>query len=155
MILRLLIALVLVQLLAGCAGGPARATQQAQSGLQARQSAFLQALSSKDAQQVAGYFAEDAVLQIPNLPPFNGRQAIAGFYGNVFRFLSSSTSTPQRLEVAGNAELAYGSGAVTNVFEGPQGRQEFSGKYLLVWRKQQGDWQVVAYSLSNDRAEAR
>ena len=156
MLWRLLIASISsLLLLAACASGPAPAAERERVALQARQSAFLQATSTKDAQQLASYFAEDGVLQIPNIPAVEGRAAIVKFYGNVLRFLSSSTSTQERLEITSETNPAYGSGSVTNVFESPQGRQEFTGQYRLTWQKQQGEWRILAYSLSSGSAETR
>lgn len=39
------------------------------------------------------------------------------------------------------------------MFEGDQGRVEYAGKYLLVWEKRAGEWAIVLYSISNNRAE--
>jgi uncharacterized protein (TIGR02246 family) len=142
-------------LLAACTSTQSISPVQAQAELQQRQAGFFAALGSKDAAKVAAYFTEDAVMHVANMPVIKGRRAIETFYGNIFRFLSESTSTPDGLQLAGSADLAYAHGAVTNIFEGQQGRTEFPGKYLLVWKKQGELWLVAAYGISGDRAEAR
>jgi uncharacterized protein (TIGR02246 family) len=142
-------------LLTACTSTPSISPVQAQAELQQRQAGFLAALGSKDAAKVAAYFTEDAVMHVANMPVVKGRRAIETFYGNIFRFLSDSTSTPEVLQLAGSADLAYAHGAVTNIFEGQQGRTEFPGKYLLVWKKAGELWLVAAYGVTADRAEAR
>jgi uncharacterized protein (TIGR02246 family) len=126
--------------------GPAAAEQD----LRQRHAAFLEALSARDATQVASFFAEDAVLHIANMPPVQGRTAIASFYGNVFRFMTASQPTTQTVRVAASADLAYTAGSVTNAFQGEQGPVEYAGKYLLVWERRGGAWSVVVYSLSSN-----
>jgi ketosteroid isomerase-like protein len=148
------VALVLVALLgSACAHRPLPSLEGEHEVLQQRERAFLSALGERDLDQTTAYFAEDAVLHVANMPPLQGRPAIARFYGNLFRFLVASESTPERLHVSTGADLAYSVGRVSNAFEGGQGRAEYSGKYLLVWQKREGEWAIVVYSISNNRAD--
>jgi ketosteroid isomerase-like protein len=115
-----------------------------------RQSDFLAALRARDADRTASHFADDAVLHVAERPAIRGRAAIREFYGNVFRFLSSSASTPPHVSVSQSGDMAYTTGAVANVFAGQQGQLQFTGKYLLVWERRAGEWFIVAYTLSSD-----
>jgi uncharacterized protein (TIGR02246 family) len=124
--------------------------EAAEQELRQRHSAFLEALGARDAAQAASFFAEDAVLHVANMPPVQGRTAIASFYGNVFRFMTASRPTTQTVRVAASADLAYTEGTVTNAFQGEQGPVEYEGKYLLVWERRGGVWSVVVYSLSSN-----
>lgn len=147
--------LVLVVLLgSACAHRSSPTTEGEHEALQQREREFLAALGTRDLEQTTAYFAEDAVLHVANMPPVQGRSAIGQFYGNVFRFLRASQATPERLHVSSSADLAYSVGRVSNLFEGEQGKTEYAGKYLLVWEKRTGEWAIVLYSLSNNRAEA-
>jgi ketosteroid isomerase-like protein len=121
--------------------------------LQQRQNDFLSALSSKDLERTLDHYADDAVVHIANMPPIHGSDAIRQLYENVFRFLSESEYTPDPLRISESADLAYGTGSVTNVFEGAEGLIEYPGKYLIIWGKRDDVWKVVVYSVSNNRSE--
>jgi ketosteroid isomerase-like protein len=139
----------LLVLVSACAHTPAAD----RGGLQQRQESFLGALAAKELDSAVGHFAPDAVIHIANLPPVQGREAIGRLYGNIFRFLRASEYTPEVMRISRSGDLAYSSGGVTTVFDGERGPVEYPGKYLLVWEKRAGAWIVVAYSISNNRAE--
>jgi ketosteroid isomerase-like protein len=146
-----LIAMLAVALVTACAHRPGTGSAPDDEGLRQRQSDFLAALSARDLERTAALFAEDAVIHVADMPPLQGRDAIRRFYGNVFRFLSESASTPGPLRVSASADMAYGTGRVTNVFDAEQGRVEYTGKYLLVWERRGSEWWVAFYGLSSDR----
>lgn len=123
--------------------------------LAAREASFLEALSARDADAVASHFAEDAWLHVANMPARQGADAIHQFYGNVFRFLSASAPVTETVRISSSGDMAYSIGRVANTFEGPQGRMEYAGKYLLVWEKRDGEWRIAVYSLSNDQPDQR
>lgn len=150
-----LILVIFVLLGSACAHSPSPTATGEQEALQQRERDFLAALGARDLERTTAYFAEDAALHVANMPPLQGRSAIAQFYGNVFRFLRVSEAVPERLHVSSSTDLAYSAGRVTNVFEGAEGRAEYAGKYLLVWEKRAGEWTIVFYSISSNQAEAR
>jgi ketosteroid isomerase-like protein len=121
--------------------------------LDQRQEEFTAAVAARDADRTAELFAEDAVLHIANRAPIEGNRAIRQFYGNVFGFMSASRATPETTRLAEGGDMAYGIGRTSNEFRGPDGPVEYTGKYLLVWRKIAGDWRIVAYSLSSNQPE--
>jgi uncharacterized protein (TIGR02246 family) len=122
----------------------------ADAALQAQHNAFFAAIAARDAEAAAAFFADDAVLHVAGRPPVRGRAAIAGFYAGMFPFLSEATAAPETLAAAAAGDMAYGAGATTNRFSGPQGDVSYHGKYLLVWRRLDGAWRIVAYSISSD-----
>jgi uncharacterized protein (TIGR02246 family) len=121
--------------------------------LEERERAFLAALSARDLEQVAAHFSQDAVVHVAGFAPLRGRSAIRQFYANVFRSLSESEATPESTRVSQSGDMAWGLGRVTNVFEGPDGRSEFAGKYLLVWEHRDGEWSIAAYSVSSNQPD--
>lgn len=145
----------LLAMLLATAWGPGAASSVAAKGesLQQRQDGFLAAMGARDIEVATAYFAEDALLQVANMPQIQGRDAIHRFYGNVFRFLRESTPTLEMTRESAGADMAYSVGRVRNVFEGEQGRVEYSGKFLLVWEKREGGWEIAVYSISNDSQE--
>lgn len=119
--------------------------------LEQRQTAFFAAVTARDADKLALFFAEAAVVHVANMPPIEGRAAIRQFYGNMFRFLTGSIATPEKIDVSESGDLAYGIGRVTNEFDRPEGPVKYTGKYVLVWRRSGGDWMVVLYGVSSNQ----
>lgn len=153
MLHRLLAVALLIASVTGCAHRQALAGTEVER-LALRQDEFFAALAARDTDAMAALFADSAVLHIANMPPVDGRSAIHRFYGNVFRFLSASRSAPQTLYVSAAGDMAYGTGTVANEFRGADGVVEYTGKYVLVWRKLAGDWTVVHYGVSSNQPEA-
>jgi ketosteroid isomerase-like protein len=120
------------------------------AALDARQAELFAAMADRDAERVADLFAHDAALHIANMPPVEGQRAVREFYGNLFGFLTGSTTTPAATHVAASGDMAYGTGRTTNEFRGPDGAVRYTGKYVLVWRREAGDWRVALYAISSD-----
>jgi ketosteroid isomerase-like protein len=150
------VAAVMLALLAtACGHGRPMAGDPERALLEARQEEFHAALAARDADRTAALFAETAVLHVANMPEVRGRAAILAFYGNLFGFLSASTAVPGALHLAASGDLAYGTGTAANVFRRPDGgTQEYTGKYVLVWRRLEGEWRIVLYGVSSDRPDA-
>ncbi len=147
---RLLI-LILTLAGAGCASTAERVQPGADAAaLHARQSEFLGALEARDAARVSEFFTDDAVLHVAGMPAIQGRRAIRSFYDNVFRFLASSEATAGEIRLSAAGDLAYVTGESRNRFQSPGGAQEFQGKFVMVWERRAGEWQVAMYALSND-----
>jgi len=131
----------------------AAATAAPDPALQAQQDRFIAAATARDAAALTGLFAEDAVLHVAGRPPVQGRDAIRQFYGAVFGFMSGSSMTPELLHASAGGDMAWGAGATVNEFRGPDGVMRYTGKYLLVWRRTAGEWQVAAYAISSDEPQ--
>jgi ketosteroid isomerase-like protein len=119
-----------------------------------RQSGFFMALSSKDVDATVAFFADDAVLHVAGMPPIEGRTAIRQFYGNLFRFLSATTAAPETLHVSRSGDLAYSTGRASNEFQVADGLTAYSGKYVLVWTRDGGNWAIALYSVSSNQSDA-
>ena len=146
-VLALLAALVLAS---GCAGNAATGLEAQGRALDQRQEAFLAAMTQRNADAVAAYFATDAVLHVANQPAVEGREAIEAFYQRLFEFLERTLSTPQQLRMSSGADMAHASGQVSNWISSPQGTREYRGKFLIVWEKQNGQWLITRYAVSSD-----
>lgn len=140
---------IVAAFISGCAAHTQPSAGVERDRLLERQSGFLAALSAQDAGMVAAHFAEDAVVHVDNMAPIVGRDAIYLLYESVFRFLSDAEYAPDKIRIAANADIAYGTGHVTNIFEQAEGLIEYPGKYLVVWEKRDGVWMVTAYSVSS------
>jgi ketosteroid isomerase-like protein len=121
------------------------------AALDARQAELFAAMADRDADRLAELFAHDAVLHVANMPPVEGQRAIREFYGNLFGFLAGSSATPGATYMSASGDMAYGTGSTTNEFRGPDGTVTYTGKYVLVWRREAGDWRVALYAISSDQ----
>jgi ketosteroid isomerase-like protein len=142
-------------LLGACtAHRPASPDAGGRDELERRHAGFLWATDARNADGIAGYFAEDAVLHVAGMPPVRGRADIVRFHANVFRFLAASTTVPEVLRMSDSADMAYGAGRVQNAFDGPDGLVEYEGKYAAVWERRDGEWYLALYAVSSDAPES-
>lgn len=121
--------------------------------LEIRQGEFLAAMSDRDADRTAAFFADGAVLHVANMPPVAGRAAIQRFYGNLFGYLAETRAAPETTHLSASGDMAYSIGTASNTFRGPQGTVEYSGKFVLVWRKLEGEWMIELYGVSSNQSE--
>ncbi|CAN5728203.1 hypothetical protein BH23GEM11_BH23GEM11_04530 [soil metagenome] len=156
----LAVVVVLAGAVAGCAppadgapGGRLGAEQEGQAELEARERAFLAALSARDAEAAAAHFTDEGMLHIANMPTIEGRPAIRQFYGNVFRSMQASDAEPDRMRLSSGSDMAWTSGRVSNAFDSDEGPVAYSGRYLLVWERRGGEWFIVVYSLIQQPGE--
>lgn len=144
---------VCLLLAVGCAGAPTVPTVDHGADLAQRQTAFHAAMHAKDAQALSALFAEGGVVHVAGMPAVEGREAIAQFYANLFRFLAGTEARPDALRLAADGSMAYEVGRTANAFVGPQGRTTHVGKYLLVWERGGEGWLVAAYSVGSDQRD--
>jgi ketosteroid isomerase-like protein len=147
-------AALMALLVTGCAGTPPGAIDPSRSLLLQREVQLFEAVAARDADRVAAHFAADSRLHVANMPPVEGREAIRRFYRNLFRFLAASAASPETAHVSASGDLAYTTGSTSNRFRAGDGTVEYAGKYVLVWTRHEGDWQVAVYAISgNEPAE--
>jgi ketosteroid isomerase-like protein len=137
--------------LGGCRGDLRNGAEVEATALELRQEAFFDALRTRDPSAIQGFFTEDAVLHVANMPPVEGREAIGRFYENLFRFMLGTRAAPERLDLAPGGGMAVGAGSTRNEFQGPEGPVSYSGKYLLAWKRVDGEWFIAAYAISSDQ----
>jgi ketosteroid isomerase-like protein len=97
------------------------------------------------------YVSDDLVLQVPGMPQFVGREAGYAFMKPFIEdVLISIDGKPAQLEVSASGELAYDLGNSTAMVNSPDGPVEDKQKYLIIWKKIDGNWKAVAGSFSSD-----
>jgi uncharacterized protein (TIGR02246 family) len=102
------------------------------------------AAAAKNADKVASYYAEDAVVYPPNEPVLNGRAAARKAWGDMLAMPEFKMSW--KTESAGvNGNLGYTAGTFEDSYKGADGKTvSEKGKYLCVWRKgADGKWQAI------------
>jgi len=150
--------LTLLLVSAGCAGAASntsaspssiadaeRALHVRSDGLQAAESAF-------DATRATAFWATDAVIQPASTPVVVGRDAIGALYRSFFSSgaIKELKGTPTHVTMAKSGDLAYETGVNRIVLRTPNGDLLDMGKYLLVWKRIDGEWYASALSYNSD-----
>lgn len=106
-----------------------------------------QLIAARDADGVAALYASDGVFMPPNSPARQGAALRETWLGLLGAPGLQLVITPVQVEVAGSHDLAYDRGTYTL---SAQSVAEQRGKYLVVWKKQAGQWKVVADVFNSD-----
>ena len=104
-----------------------------------------------DALMELGFFAEDVIVQGPNMPQIKGLEAIRNFYTEFFKILVSIEGGSTEIIISEAGDMAWDYGWNRSVYKGPDGPIEDEGKYLEVFKKINGEWRCVAISFSSDK----
>ena len=122
--------------------------------LRQRSAQIVAAEASRDIDSVLTFYADDAVIHPPGAPPAKGHQAIRRLYQDFYRTVPFTTfkASTSTVEICRGGDLAYETGVNRFEFNRGGARTEELGKYLTVWRKRGGKWQVVAVAFSGDHA---
>ncbi len=115
---------------------------------------WMEATRANDADRMAQFYAEDAVSHPPGEQPNRGRNTIREYYAGMSELeLRQIEANITQVDVAASGDLAYELGEFVFVAEGRQGRTDDRGPYLNVWKKRNGQWQIV-HEIWNNRTSA-
>lgn len=132
-------------LLAGCADAPRVDTLAEADLIRELDVQWQAAVDAKDIEACLGFYAPDAMQMPANSPAFVGTEAIRNWYESWLLEPGVSNSfEPEVIEVAASGDLAYDRGTYRFVVEAPEGRVEDVGKYVVIWKKINGEWKVMA-----------
>lgn len=110
------------------------------------------AITNRNADAIAMYYSEDAVFLPANAPVVRGRSAIRAAWADMFGMPSLSLDiTPTRVNVAASGDMAEEVGTFRFSGETPQGPMTDEGKYVVVWKKVNGEWKVSSDIFNSDR----
>jgi ketosteroid isomerase-like protein len=117
-----------------------------------RSEGIVAAEAAQDVAEALTFWAEDAIVQPAGAPQIQGKEAIGGLYRQFFEGgqLKEFSGTTSHLEVSAAGDLAYEYGVNRMVLAGPEGDLLDMGKYLVVWKKTNGEWFVTALSFTSD-----
>ena len=140
--------------LAACAPKPAD-TAADEAALRADPGAWMDAYNAGDADAIANQYAEDALLQAPGAQTLAGRAAIRDFIASDIEMSKAAGLTFRNGEATGvgvSGDLGWLSGtfSVTDA----SGATVDSGKYLSVYHRINGDWQLIRDTWNTDTAPA-
>jgi uncharacterized protein (TIGR02246 family) len=113
---------------------------------------WLAAEVAKDVPKIVSVYAEDAIEMPSNTPLVQGRDAIRQWYEAWLTPAGvSMTFEPSEIVVAASGDIAYERGTYRFTQDSPRGATEDVGKYLTVWKKVDGKWQVAIDTANSDR----
>ena len=118
--------------------------------VRARSRELVAAEVAQDTEAALAFWAEDGVAQPAGTPQVKGLDEIRALYDGFFRQIKRFESIPSHLEVSQGGDLAYEYGVNRIVVSGPEGDLLDLGKYLVVWKKIDGEWFVAALSFTSD-----
>ena len=114
---------------------------------------WMRAVQARDTAAIAQLYATDGLYMAPDYQALGGRAGAQKGWGMMFATPGSAlTFGPTRVVVAQAGDMAYDIGTYTFTRDGRNGPVEDKGKYLVVWKKQDGAWKVAADMFNSDGA---
>ena len=132
-------------------GAAAEQNDAAVTAIRAADVAWSKAFARKDVSSSVAAVSYDASLMAPNHPPAFGHAGVKRALTQLFKVRGLKVSwTPIDVGVAGSGDLGYSRGSYTldGVASGKPLRDR--GKYVTVWKKQDGAWKVYLNIFSSD-----
>ncbi len=152
---------VVVTVLAGFAcvlvfdGAARRDPQSEETVIRELDRKWAEAIVAKDLDRTVAHYADDAAFLAPNAPATSGKAAIRTAWDDLLKTPGLSlTFGPTTVRIAHAADMAYEIGTYTMGLDGPSGRVEDDGKYVVVWTRIGGDWKVAADIFNTSRPPA-
>lgn len=107
--------------------------------------AWLAAVKARNIVEIQNLYTPDGRFMPPNSPPAQGRTAIGEAWGRLLRLPDMVlTFSPSLVEISQSGDLAYDIGTYLLAHDGLSGQVLEHGKYVVVWKKLNGDWKVAA-----------
>ena len=114
---------------------------------------ILAAVVAKDAKRAASVYAEEGMFLPTGMPQANGRAEIEATWKSLFDLPGFSLwFGPTRVDVSRSGDMASDVGTYELQFDGENGHVTDRGKYLVVWRKVDGRWQIFADCFNSNGA---
>lgn len=135
-------------LTAGASAADPAAEEQAIRAVNER---WVAAVAAGDTATIGGVYAADGRFMSPNAPMATGRAAIVqGWAAMMAAPGVALTFSPTEIRVAPGGDMAWDVG--TYQYRSGEGAAAVAdtGKYLVVWEKRGGQWQVVADMFNSD-----
>ena len=114
---------------------------------------WTQLIKAKDAKAIAALYAENGAVMPPNTPIGKGHEAIEKIWGGLLQTPGFDLAiTPEQITVSASGDMALDRGTY-KLSVAPEGTaQTDTGKYVVVWRKIDGEWKAAADIFNSDLA---
>jgi uncharacterized protein (TIGR02246 family) len=132
-----------------------RSLEEEALAIRAESARWLRAVDTRDPDAAARFSTDDGMFLVPNVPPARGRDAVRTVWAQLLAAPNLRLEwMPHSVDVARSADMAYEIGSYQLAMDGPAGRIEDDGKYVVVWRKTERGWQVAADIFNSSRPPA-
>ncbi len=119
--------------------------QSAEDDIKAVDAMWVAAFQKGDIDTIASIYAPNGVLMPPNASTAEGREAVAAVWAGWGELPGVAINfAPDSIKVSESGDMAADIGHYTFAFDTENGRFEDQGKYLVVWNKIDGQWQIIA-----------
>jgi uncharacterized protein (TIGR02246 family) len=124
----------------GCLPSMAGAqTAAVKAAIDANNKKFGAAVAAGNAAEVAGLYTDTATVMPPNGEAVSGRPAIEKlFQALIAAGIKGVTLTAQEVEAHGDSAIEFGAYSVKD----GTGKELDRGKYMVVWKRVQGQWKL-------------
>lgn len=100
---------------------------------------FMAAAKQGDAAALAALYTENGQVLPPNSDFVTGKEAIQAFW-QAIRDMGIMAATLETVEVEGHGDTATEVGKYT--LHGEEGQQLDKGKYIVIWKQEEGQWKL-------------
>ena len=114
-------------------------TDNVKAAIDGQNKKFGAAVAAGDAAAIAAMYTEDATMLPPNAEPVKGRAAVQkAWQENIAGGVKGLALTATEVESHGDTAHEVGAYSVKDA----AGKEIDRGKYLVVWKRQQGQWKL-------------
>ena len=116
---------------------------------------WLQLVAAKDASGIAKFYTEDGAVMPPNAPIAKGHASIEKAWASMMSTPGFDlTFAPEEIVLSSSGDMALDRGTYRLAIA-PSGKpQTDTGKYVVVWRKVDGEWKAAADIFNSDLPSA-
>lgn len=112
---------------------------------------WVDAIEREDIDAIVELYAPSGMFMVPNAPNAKGRDAVRTVWEQILsRPELSLVFSPNHIDAAEAGDMAYDVGTYEISFAVEDGRVEDHGKYVVVWRRHQGEWKIEADIFNTD-----
>ena len=123
-----------------------------QAAVRAASARWLETVATGDVARVVSVYAADGAFLAPNAPLARGRDAIEAVWSQLLAAPRLALRwAPVSIEVSRAGDMACEIGTYEMSMDGPTGRIDDDGKYVVVWRKRDDAWEVAADTFNSSR----
>lgn len=114
---------------------------------------WLALIRDRDAAAVSRLYTSDGAMMAPGAPIAQGQPALEKAWSGLMKMPGFGlTFKADQITVAAGGDMALDRGTYQLSLDGPQGATKDIGKYVVVWRKVDGQWKVAADIFNSDGA---
>lgn len=122
--------------------------QDVRDHLLARYDVWMAAIAEKNIDAIASIYASDAVYMQPGQPRHVGKDAVIAVWRTYFTRPDFKALYTPTLTVSTSLDVAYDVGSYVVSLTRDGEPVEIRGKYVVIWKKEGGDW-VAAVDIDN------